>query len=98
MKTPTERNVSRETQAPADGIARVAVPTVAVVLPPEAYPGLLRLGDYTPGVTYHVDPDTAARLQARGFQLAAAAPDTADPAAVADGGVGGFPINQIDEE
>lgn len=97
----TKRVVSRETQAitaPADGIAKVAIPTMAVVLPAGARPGVLRVGDYKPGVTYHVDPDTAARLMARGFELAAAPTDTAEPAAVADGAGGGFPINQQDEE
>lgn len=77
------RKVPRETDA---------VTAVAVVLPKGAVPGLKRRGTYAPGVVYHVDPDTAARLQARGFQLAAAASDTAEPAAVADAGSGGTPI------
>lgn len=83
------RKVPRETDAAA---APVAAPSVAVVLPKGAVPGLKRRGTYAPGVVYHVDPDTAARLQARGFQLAAAAPDTAEPAAIADVGGGGNSI------
>lgn len=77
------RRVPRETDAAA---------TVSVVLPKGAVPGLKRRGPYAVGVTYQVDPDTAARLQARGFQLAAAATDTAQPAAKADEGGGGISI------
>ena len=77
------RKVPRETDTPK---------TVAVELPKDAVPGLKRRGAYAPGVVYQVDPDTAARLQARGFQLAAAASDTAEPAAKADAGGGGTPI------
>lgn len=80
------RRVPRETDTAS------APATVAVVLPKGAVPGLKRRGQYAPGVTYHVDPDTAARLQGRGFQLAAAATDTAQPAAKADVGGGGISI------
>lgn len=60
--------------------AKAAVPaTVAVVLPVDAVPGLQRLGAYVPGTVYHVAPDIAERLRARGFQLAPVGAHTALP-------------------
>ena len=61
---------------------------VRVVLPVGARPGLLRVGDYVPGVVYAVTPESADRLRARGFQTAADVTDTAD-SATADGAAGG---------
>lgn len=86
----TARRVPRETGQGSRG--------VTLVLPPDARPGLVRIGDYLPGVEYTVDHDTAARLRARGFQLAAADRGATYPSPEVDAGGGGIPINQRDEE
>lgn len=72
--------------------------TVTVLLPIGAVPGLVRMGEYVPGVDYTVDEDTAARLVQRGFQLAAGGRGAALPPDTADTPSGGIPINQRDEE
>lgn len=94
--TPAKPPRASRDAAPADQLPDVTnmiaaapvEPTVRVVLPIGARPGLLRLGDYVPGVVYAVTPDTATRLTPRGFQIAADVTDTAD-SAIADGAGGG---------
>ncbi|MDR7193350.1 hypothetical protein [Luteimonas terrae] len=94
--TPTKPPRASRATPPADQVvdankmiaAAPVEPTVRVVLPVGARPGLLRVGDYVPGVTYAVTPASAERLRARGFQIAADVTDTAH-SATADGAGGG---------
>ena len=79
---------SRAAEPSAVPPVAAAPSAVRVVLPVGARPGLLRMGTYVPGVVYAVTPESAVRLQGRGFQIADDVTDTAD-SATADGGVAG---------
>ncbi|MGH8083871.1 MAG: hypothetical protein ACREPV_01165 [Lysobacter sp.] len=102
----TATTVPRETRYDGDD-------SVAVIWPESERRGLLRVGNFTPGIEYVVRPEVAIRLvEVKHFQYASprdaeaaarhaeqlnAAALAPSPAAVATGEGGGFPLSKDEE-